>query len=142
MKFQLFTDGGSRGNPGHSACAYIIRDQEGREIASASNYLGVMTNNEAEYRGLLAGLKELLRRGATDVEVFMDSELVIKQLKGDYRVRAANLLPLYQETVGILSGMRSVKLHHVPRGNEVITKADAMVNWTLDQHDLARRICK
>ena len=140
MKFQLFTDGGSRGNPGDSAYAYIICDQDGREIASGSNYLGVMTNNEAEYHGLLAGLKELLKRGASEVDVFMDSELVIKQLKGQYRVKAANLAPLNREAVDILVGMKAAKVHHVRRENENITKADALVNWTLDQHNLARQL--
>lgn len=140
MKFQLFTDGGSRGNPGDSAYAYIIRDQEGREITSGSNYLGVMTNNEAEYHGLLAGLKEVQSRGGTEVEVFMDSELVIKQLKGQYRVKAANLAPLNKEAVDILSGMRTAKVTHVRREHEVIVKADALVNWTLDQHNLARQL--
>jgi len=139
MKFYLFTDGGSRGNPGDSAYAYIIRDQEGREIASGSNYLGTMTN-EAENHGLLAGLKEVLVRGGTEVEVFMDSELVIKQLKGQYRVKAANLIPLNREAVDFLTKMRAAKVHHVPRENEVIIKADALVNWTLDQHNLARQL--
>jgi hypothetical protein len=88
MKFQLYTDGGSRGNPGPSAYAYIICDGSGREVASRSDYLGIGTNNEAEYRGLLNGLKEVLERGGTEVEVFMDSELVINQLKGRYRVKA------------------------------------------------------
>ncbi len=140
MKFQLFTDGGSRGNPGDSAYAYIIRDKDGNEIASGSNYLGVMTNNEAEYHGLLAGLKELLRMGADEVEVFMDSELVIKQLKGQYRVKAPNLAPLNREAVDILTGMRSAKVSHVRREHDVIIKADALVNWTLDQHNLARQL--
>lgn len=140
MKFQLFTDGGSRGNPGDSAYAYIIRDQDGHEIASGSDYLGKMTNNEAEYHGLLAGLKEVLRRGGSEIEVFMDSELVIKQLKGQYQVKAANLAPLNREAVEILSRMKAAKVHHVPRENEIITKADAMVNWTLDQHNLARQL--
>lgn len=140
MKFQLFTDGGSRGNPGDSAYAYIICDQDGHEIASGSNYLGVMTNNEAEYHGLLAGLKELLKRGASEVDVFMDSELVIKQLKGQYRVKAANLVPLNREAVDMLMGLKTAKVHHVRRENETITKADALVNWTLDQQNLARQL--
>ena len=140
MKFQLFTDGGSRGNPGDSAYAYIIRDQEGHEIASGSNYLGVMTNNEAEYHGLLAGLKEVQSRGGTEVEVFMDSELVIKQLKGQYRVKAANLIPLNREAVEILTKMKTAKVTHVRREHEVIIIADALVNWTLDQHNLARQL--
>ena len=138
MRLRLYTDGGSRGNPGASAYAYIICDEEGREIASGSNYLGVMTNNEAEYHGLLAGLKEVQRRGATEVEVFMDSELAVKQLKGQYRVKAANLAPLHREAVAILAGMAHAKVAHVPRENALIAKADAMVNWTLDQHAMAR----
>ncbi len=140
MRLRLYTDGGSRGNPGASAYAYIICDEEGREIASGSNYLGVMTNNEAEYHGLLAGLKEVQRRGATEVEVFMDSELAVKQLKGQYRVKAANLAPLYREAVAILAGMAHAKVVHVPREDALIAKADAMVNWTLDKHAMARRL--
>jgi ribonuclease HI len=142
MKFRLYSDGGSRGNPGDSAYAYIICDGEGHEIGSGSNYLGTMTNNEAEYHGLLAGLKDLLRRGATEVEVFMDSELAIKQLKGQYRVKAPNLVPLYQEALRMLEGMASAKVTHVHRENDLITKADAMVNWVLDQHALARQLRK
>jgi len=142
MKLRLFTDGGSRGNPGDSAFAFVICDAEGREVGSGSDYLGVMTNNEAEYRGLLAGLKELGRRGGTEVEVFMDSELVIKQLKGQYRVKAPNLFPLYKEAVDLLEGFASAKVTHVRRENDMIVKADAMVNWTLDQHALARKLRK
>lgn len=142
MKYRLYSDGGSRGNPGDSAYAFIICDGEGREIGSGSNYLGTMTNNEAEYQGLLAGLRELLKRGATEVEVFMDSELVIKQLKGQYRVKAPNLVPLYQEALCILEGMASAKVTHVRRENDTITKADAMVNWVLDQQVLARQLRK
>lgn len=140
MKFRLYSDGGSRGNPGDSAYAYIVCDQEGREVSSGSNYLGVMTNNEAEYRGLLAGLRDLQGRGAAEVEVFMDSELVIKQLKGQYRVKAANLAPLYREAVNMLTGFTSAKVNHVRREHEMIVKADAMVNWTLDQQSLARKL--
>ncbi len=140
MKFRLYSDGGSRGNPGHSAYAFVICDEQGREVGSGSNYLGVMTNNEAEYHGLLAGLKELKRRGATEVDVFMDSELIIKQLKGQYRVRSPNLLPLYKEAVEILEGLVTTKVTHVRRENDLITKADVMVNWMLDQHALARQL--
>jgi ribonuclease HI len=142
MKFRLYSDGGSRGNPGDSAFAYIVCDHEGHEVSSGSNYLGTMTNNEAEYRGLLAGLRDLQGRGATEVEVFMDSELVIKQLKGQYRVKAANLAPLYREAVEILTGFASAKVTHVRREHEMIVKADAMVNWTLDQQALARKLRK
>lgn len=140
MKLQLFTDGGSRGNPGDSAYAFIICDSAGKEIGSGSNLLGTMTNNEAEYHGLLNGLKEVKKRGATDIEVFMDSELAIKQLKGQYRVKAANLIPLYNEAVALLESFGSAKVTHVHRENPVITKADAMVNWVLDQQRFAHQL--
>lgn len=140
MRFRLYSDGGSRGNPGDSAYAYIICDEKGKEIGSSSNFLGTMTNNEAEYLGLLAGLKDVVRRGGTEVEVFMDSELAIKQLKGQYRVKALNLMPLYEEAMRILESMAMAKVTHLHRENEIITKADAMVNWTLDQHALARQL--
>ncbi|MCX6650428.1 MAG: ribonuclease HI family protein [Methanomassiliicoccales archaeon] len=140
MKFRLYSDGGSRGNPGDSAYAYIICDEKGKEVGSGSNFLGTMTNNEAEYHGLLSGLKEIIRRGGTEVEVFMDSELAIKQLKGLYQVKAPNLVPLYDEALRILESMSMAKVTHLHRENEAITKADAMVNWTLDQHALARQL--
>lgn len=140
MKLQLYTDGGSRGNPGNSAYAFIICDSAGKEIGSGSNLLGTMTNNEAEYNGLLNGLKDVKRRGATEVEVFMDSELAIKQLKGQYRVKAENLMPLYDEAVRMLESFDSAKVTHVHRENPTITKADAMVNWVLDQQALARQL--
>jgi ribonuclease HI len=140
MKLQLYTDGGSRGNPGNSAYAFIICDSTGKEIGSGSNLLGTMTNNEAEYHGLLSGLKDVKKRGATEVEVFMDSELAIKQLKGQYRVKAENLVPLYSEAVKMLESFDSAKVTHVHRENPTITKADAMVNWVLDQQALARQL--
>lgn len=140
MRFQLYTDGGSRGNPGPSAYAYIIFDGSGREVASRSDYLGLGTNNEAEYQGLLNGLKEVLERGGTEVEVFMDSELVVNQLKGRYRVKARNLLPLYEKALHILDGMRSAKVTHVRREDRNIGRADAMLNWVLDQQALAEKL--
>ena len=140
MKLRLYSDGGSRGNPGNSAYAFIICDEKGKEIGSGSNYIGTMTNNEAEYHGLLAGLKEVKSRGAAEVEVFMDSELVIKQLKGQYRVKAPNLIPLFAEAIRLLEDFTSAKASHVYRENPLITKADAMVNWVLDQHALARQL--
>jgi hypothetical protein len=92
---RLYSDGGSHGNPGPSGAGGVIRDASGREVDRYRVFLGTMTNNRAEYEGLLEGLERLARLGGEEVEVFLDSELLVKQLTGAYRVRSPDLLPLY-----------------------------------------------
>ncbi|MFP4546445.1 MAG: ribonuclease HI family protein, partial [Methanomassiliicoccales archaeon] len=103
MTFKLYTDGGARGNPGDAAYAFILYDGEGKKVDEGASYIGFATNNEAEYFGLLAGLKAARDAGASSVLVIMDSELTVKQMRGEYKVKARNLKPL-AENVRELQG--------------------------------------
>lgn len=103
---KLHVDGSSLGNPGHGGCGFLIIDAEGNVIKEGAAYLGIVTNNEAEYRGLLLGLKELKKLGVKDVEILTDSRLLYMQLLGKYRVKAENLKPLHREARELLKGFR------------------------------------
>jgi L-aspartate-alpha-decarboxylase len=131
-KFKLYSDGGSRGNPGKAAYAFLICTEDDKVVKKGSRFLGVMTNNEAEYHGLIAALKEAKELGATDVSVTMDSELVVKQVKGEYQMKAENLRPLLGEARDILAQFANHQIRNVPRENPMITKADELVNEELD----------
>jgi ribonuclease HI len=132
MKLTIFTDGGSRGNPGPAAYAYLICNSEGSIVKKGARYLGRMTNNEAEYRGLLAGIEAAHQLGADQVEIVMDSELVVNHILGRYSVKAANLRPLYEEALVELSRFGTYRIKHVPRENPMIKQADTLVNQELD----------
>jgi ribonuclease HI len=132
MKLLLYSDGGSRGNPGPAAYGFIISSTEGAMLKKGSRFLGTMTNNEAEYRGLIAVLDEALKMGGTDITITMDSELVVKQVKGEYRMKAENLLPLMQQVREQLKKFSSYQIRHVRREDPTIQKADSLVNEELD----------
>ncbi|MFA5776736.1 MAG: ribonuclease HI family protein [Patescibacteria group bacterium] len=125
------TDGGSRGNPGPGACGAILKDRNENVVAQKSKFLGICTNNEAEYQGLILGLETALEMGADSAEVLMDSELVIKQLKGEYRVKNAKLSPLYQKVKELEQKIGEVSYFAVPREQNKL--ADAIVNKVLDE---------
>ena len=132
MKLHLYSDGGSRGNPGLAAYGFLIFDDGHQLLKKGSRYLGVASNNEAEYRGLLAVLKEAISLGATDVVIRMDSELVVRQVIGQYDVKAENLRPLRKEVVDLLSKFSSYDIKHVRREDLNIVQADRLVNEKLD----------
>jgi ribonuclease HI len=126
---KIFVDGGSRGNPGPGgAGAVIIVD--GKTKASISKYLGTVTNNVAEYSGLLIALERALELGIQDVEVSMDSELVVKQMKGLYKVKNEKLKPLFQKAVSLSSQFASFKIAHIRR--EFNKAADELANEAMD----------
>lgn len=126
------TDGGSRGNPGPGAAAAVLKDSNGVTVKEVGKYLGSCTNNEAEYHGLLLGLNMALEEGAQDLTVNMDSELVIKQLLGEYRVKNGALAVFFKQAKELEKKFKSVKYVHVMR--EKNKEADALVNRTLDSH--------
>jgi ribonuclease HI len=103
-KLILRTDGAARGNPGPAALGIVIQTESGEEVARDKAYLGRLTNNQAEYRALIAGLKAIAAYQAATIIVKMDSELVVKQMRGEYRVKAPDLLPLYQEARQLVAG--------------------------------------
>ena len=123
-------DGGARGNPGPAAAAAVVTTADGEELAERSAYIGDATNNVAEYRALLLGLELAREVGAREVDVVNDSELVSRQIGGEYRVKHAGLKPLYREAMEALRGFDRWSVRSVPReGNE---RADQLVNEALD----------
>lgn len=130
MSWQLFTDGGSRGNPGPGACAYVLIDTAGNLPEKCGKYLGIVTNNQAEYAGILEGLGAAKARGVTDLECFLDSELVVKQVRGEYRVKDPGLKIAHAKVLKLAAGFKKISFTHVPREKNKI--ADKVVNDTLD----------
>lgn len=127
----LRCDGGARGNPGPGAAAYALFDVRGAEVEGRGEYLGAVTNNVAEYRALLAGLEAARLRGARKVRVCMDSELVVRQMTGAYRVKNAALKPLHEAARHEVAAFESVQFVAVRR--EENARADELVNETLDR---------
>jgi ribonuclease HI len=131
LALRLHVDGASRGNPGEAGFGVHVTDPEGAEVAGLFGYLGRATNNVAEYQALLAGLRFALARGATAVEVFSDSELLVRQLEGRYRVKNPGLVPLHREARSLLARFERARLSHVPR--EQNREADALANRAVDE---------
>lgn len=129
-EIKLFTDGGSRGNPGPSAGGYVILDMADIVVKKSGKYLGITTNNFAEYHSLKGGLEAAIAMGARTVHVYMDSLLVINQMKGIYKIKNKELLPIHQAVRGLLPAFDQVQFTHVPR--EFNKLADAAVNEVLD----------
>ena len=132
MKLTVHIDGGSRGNPGPAGAGVVGRaGDDGTVLIEKGRFLGNATNNVAEYRGLLAGLEAAATLGATDVEVYSDSELLVRQMNGQYRVKNAGLKPLYEEARRLASAFDRCACTHVRR--ERNTEADKLVNKALDR---------
>lgn len=130
-RLRLFTDGAARGNPGPSGAGAVLVEPGGQVVARLGKYLGVQTNNHAEYTALLLGLQHAKVLGARELEVFLDSELIVRQLGGSYQVRSATLKPLYEEALRLLRDFSKVKVTHVPR--EENSAADEMSNRAIDE---------
>lgn len=125
----LYTDGAARGNPGPAAVGIVIQDGSGRVLREVARAIGRATNNQAEYRALILGLEEAARLGAAHLEVRMDSELIVRQLSGRYRVKDAALKVLFERASELLRGFPSVTLRHIPREDN--RRADALANAAL-----------
>ena len=130
---KLYTDGGSRGNPGPSATAFVICRMDDSVVEKSGNYIGITTNNQAEYQALCQGLKRALELGVKKIHVFMDSELVVKQLNGVYKMKSVDLRPHFLEAIGLSGKFDQIKITHVLRASNKI--ADAKVNHILDQQN-------
>jgi ribonuclease HI len=126
----LWTDGAARGNPGPAGIGAILKSASGEVLYTGSEYLGHTTNNVAEYKAVLLGLAGALGQGVQHVEVRADSELLIKQLKGQYRVKSPGLKPLFDEARQLISRFKSVKLTHIRR--ELNSEADRLANQGID----------
>lgn len=132
MKLKIYTDGGSRGNPGPAAYAVVITDEGGKVVKEYGRYLGRLTNNEAEYNGAIAALKEALALGAEEVEVFSDSEVMVRQVNGVYRCKAANLQPFLDQVHALRSRFRQATFRNVPREHPMVSRADFLLNQEQD----------
>lgn len=131
MKATLFADGGSRGNPGPAASGAVLYSEDGTVLAEIGEYLGIATNNVAEWRALLAGLARARELGIDEIEIRLDSELVVRQITGAYRVKHADLIPLHAKAKSLLRTFKTVNIQHVPRKQNAA--ADAVVNQFLDE---------
>ncbi len=132
VKATLFADGGSRGNPGPAASGAVLYDEGGEVLREVGTFLGVATNNIAEWTALLEGLQAAVELGVDELAVRMDSELVVKQLAGTYRVKHPGLIPLHARAKALLRKFARVDVRHVPRKQNAA--ADAVVNQVLDAH--------
>lgn len=127
---KLYTDGGSRGNPGPSALGYALLDMEDNVVEKDGFYLGLTTNNQAEYQGLKYGLEQAKKLGVQELTVYMDSLLVVNQMKGIYKVKNRDLWPIHEAAKDLASQFKSISFVHVPR--ELNSIADGLVNDCLD----------
>lgn len=130
MKVIINSDGASRGNPGRAAIGALVTDESGNIHKIVSKFIGITTNNQAEYKALIAGLEAAAVLGASEVIVRIDSELVVKQIKGQYRVKKPELAPLHRRACELLAGFESHSLEHVPRS--LNRPADRLANLALD----------
>ncbi len=133
MSLVIYSDGGSRGNPGKSAYAIVVT-QDGKVIHEHTEFLGINTNNYAEYRGLIAGITKALEMKADSVEFVMDSELVIKQMRGEYKVKSPNIMELHKDAKALSSLIPDVTFTHVKRENRFVSRADSLLNAEMDRH--------
>jgi probable phosphoglycerate mutase len=130
VRARLYADGGARGNPGLAAYGYVLEAEDGTVLASEGRSIGVATNNVAEYRGLLAGLAKAVELSIAELEVRLDSELIVKQMRGEYRVRSESLRTLSVEAARLARQLGHVDYRHVPRERNEL--ADSLVNQALD----------
>jgi ribonuclease HI len=129
----LYSDGASRGNPGEAGAGIAIFDEQGNELLAASLYLGQCTNNEAEYRALLFGLEKCAEFGSGSIKVHLDSELIVKQIRGEYKVKHPNLKLFHKKALQHLTHFASYSIIHVRR--EKNSRADELANLAIDQHE-------
>jgi probable phosphoglycerate mutase len=130
VRARLYTDGGARGNPGPAAFGYVLEGEDGTVLAHGGEAIGVATNNVAEYRGLIAGLAKAIELAIPELEVVSDSELVVKQMRGEYKVKNPGLRTLSIEAVRLARSFERVEYRHVGRAHNEL--ADRLVNDALD----------
>ncbi len=131
-KIIIYSDGGSRGNPGPSSSAFVIMDLDQNVITSGGKYLGITTNNQAEYHGVRLGLEKALELGYRVIEFRIDSMLVVNQLKGLYKIKNRELWPINERVRNLINRFDKIMFVHVPR--ELNQLSDSLVNKLLDEH--------
>jgi len=128
---KIFSDGGARGNPGPAGIGAVIYNSDGKILAEVSEFLGIATNNQAEYKALIAALKKAKELGAKEAECYLDSELVVKQLKREYKVKNKDLAPLFLEVHNLSINFKNIFYHHIPREENKV--ADRLANLAMDR---------
>ena len=127
----IYSDGGARGNPGPAAIGVVLLDDKGGVVESFGRYIGETTNNQAEYQALIAGLRAAKKHEANSVKCYLDSELIVKQMRGEYRVKDADLKKLYAEAKNFCAVFSKVHFAHISRDRN--KSADRLVNQALDK---------
>lgn len=130
LEFLIHTDGASRGNPGEAGIGVVISDERGKTLKELKSYLGMTTNNVAEYRAVLLALEKAFALGADRVTLSLDSELVVRQITGEYKVREAHLKPLHCQALDLLQRFSKYRILHIPR--EENRRADQLANEAID----------
>jgi ribonuclease HI len=131
-RFRLYTDGACRGNPGFGGAGSVFKDETGNIVGAVKKYVGHCTNNEAEYQALIMGLEEAVRRGYNRLDIFLDSELVVNQINGTYRIKSKNLLKYIIKVRNLLSLLHEYKIAHIDRSHNKM--ADQLANEAIDEH--------
>lgn len=129
----MYSDGGSRGNPGKSAYTIVVTTG-GKVVHEHAEFLGIHTNNYAEYRGLIAGISKVIELGGDEAEFVMDSQLVIRQMNGQYKVRSPDMKVLHEDAVALASMIPKVSYRNVRRSEEMIPRADSLLNAEMDRN--------
>lgn len=133
MKIIIYTDGGSRGNPGPAAIGAVLYNQDQKIVATISAYIGETTNNQAEYQALLAAVKKVHDFHPDEVVCYLDSELVVKQMNRIYKIKDLGLQKIYIQLLHEIKNIPSISFHHVPRAQN--KEADRLVNQALDARE-------
>lgn len=131
----LYTDGACRGNPGYGGAGAVLVDEEGQTVATVKKFLGLCTNNVAEYAALILGLEEALKRRCRRLHIFLDSELLVKQISGAYRVKSSHLKVMMIDVRRLLSSLEGYTVEHVERGRNHV--ADRLANEAIDEADMS-----
>ena len=130
-QYLLYTDGASRGNPGEAGAGFVILDSQRNELLTGSTYLGTCTNNVAEYQALISGLTSAVQLGCRDLRIFLDSELIVRQIQRVYKVKNANLKTLFNKVMALLKKCDHWDIQHVPRSQN--SRADELANRGIDE---------
>ena len=131
----VYTDGAARGNPGPAAIGYAMYDSDGRIVDKDSKAVGRRTNNQAEYEAFVWALERVVKMGAKEAMFYSDSELLVKQVKGQYRVKDLRLRDLHDLARGYIDALDKFEVEHVSRQNERTARVDAMINKELDEYE-------
>jgi len=130
-KLTIYTDGGARGNPGPAGIGCVLYDKDKNIVAEISEYIGEATNNQAEYKAVIAAIKKAKELGAEELEFYLDSELVVRQLNREYKVKNKELAPLFVQIYNAVLGFKKVSFNHIRR--EMNEEADRLANKAMDK---------